>query len=95
MKTLPAFPVPLRWTSVKFFGLASDPTSSNVVGSDTQKQVRNCEVCELCITTTEGRMQRGGLGLKPPLSLIFYKNFITFARLLIVFAYFLLVNLST
>jgi len=36
-----------------------------------------------------------GLELKPPLSLIFYKNFITFARRLNVFAYFLLVNLST
>ena len=35
------------------------------------------------------------LGLKPTLSLIFYKNFITFARRLIVFAYFLIVNLST
>ena len=40
---------------------------------------------------------RGGLGLgiKPPMSLIFYKNFITFERTLIVFAYFLLFNLST
>jgi len=39
---------------------------------------------------------RGGLGLKKkPLSVIFYKNFISFARRLIVFAYFLLVNLST
>jgi len=38
---------------------------------------------------------RKGLGLTPPLSLIFYKNFITFARRLIVFAYFLIVNLST
>ena len=38
----------------------------------------------------------GGLGLKPPpLSLIFYKNFITFARRLSVFAYILLVILST
>jgi len=37
----------------------------------------------------------GGVGVKtPPLSLIFYKNFITFARRLRVFAYFLLVNLS-
>jgi len=34
-------------------------------------------------------------GLNPPLSLIFYKNFITFARRLIVLAYFLIVNLST
>ena len=32
------------------------------------------------------------LGLKTPLSLIFYKNFITFARRLIVFAYFCLLN---
>ena len=36
-----------------------------------------------------------GVGVKTPLSLIFYKNFITFARSLSVFAYFLLVNLST
>jgi len=41
-------------------------------------------------------MGEGELALTPPpLSLIFYKNFITFARSLIVFAYFLLVNLST
>ena len=39
---------------------------------------------------------RKGVGVKnPPLSLIFYKNFATFARRLGVFAYFLLVNLST
>ena len=45
---------------------------------------------------TQGRTQGGrGWGLNPPLSLIFYKNFITFARRLIVFPYFLLVNLST
>jgi len=37
---------------------------------------------------------RKGGGLTLPLSLIFYKNFITFERRLIVFAYFLLVNLS-
>ena len=37
----------------------------------------------------------GGWSYPPPLSLIFYKNFITFARRLSVFAYFLLVNLST
>jgi len=36
-------------------------------------------------------VRKGGLGL----SLIFYKNFITFARRLSVLAYFLLVNLST
>jgi len=40
-------------------------------------------------------VRKGVLGLNPPLSLIFYKIFITFARRLSVFAYFLLVNLST
>jgi len=41
-------------------------------------------------------VRKGGVGVKtPPLSLIFYKNFITFATRLSVFAYFLLVNLST
>jgi len=38
-------------------------------------------------------VRKGGLGLKPPLSLIFYENFITCAKE--IFAYFLLVNLST
>ena len=37
----------------------------------------------------------GGLGVKPPLNLIFSKNFVTFAKILIVFAYILLVDLST
>jgi len=41
-------------------------------------------------------VRKGEGGVKPPpLSLIFYKNFITFASRLNVFAYFLLVNLST
>ena len=44
---------------------------------------------------SKGVRKGGVLGLTPPLSLIFYKNFITFARRLSVFAYFLLVNLST
>jgi len=45
---------------------------------------------------TKGVRKGGGVGINPPpLSLIFYKNFITFARRLSVFAYFLLVNLST
>jgi len=47
------------------------------------------------LTLNQGRTQGGALGLTPPFSLIFYKNFITFARRLIVFAYFLLINLST
>jgi len=38
---------------------------------------------------------RKGLGLTPPLSLIFYKNFIICAKEIIVYAFFLLVNLST
>ena len=42
----------------------------------------------------QGRTQ-GGVGVRPPLCLIFYKNFITCAKDFIVFAYFLLVNLST
>jgi len=43
----------------------------------------------------QGRTQgKGGLGLTPPLELDIYKNFITFAKN-IVFAYFLLVNLSS
>ena len=45
--------------------------------------------------TSKGVRKGEGLGLNPPLSLIFYKNFITLARRLIAFAYFLLVNLST
>jgi len=40
-------------------------------------------------------VRKGGVGVNPPLSLIFYINFITFARRLSVFACFLLVNLST
>jgi len=48
------------------------------------------------IFRSQGRTQGVGGGVKIPLlSLIFYKKFITFARRLIVFAYFLLVNLST
>ena len=44
----------------------------------------------------QGRTQGvGGIGVNSPLNLIFYKNFITFARRLIAFAYFLIVNLST
>jgi len=44
----------------------------------------------------QGRTQGGDFGVKTsPLSLIFYKNFITFARRWIVFAYILLVNMST
>jgi len=42
----------------------------------------------------QGPTQRG-VGVNPPLSLIFYKNLITFERRLKVFAYFLLVNLPT
>ena len=53
------------------------------------------QVLRVIITCDQGRTQGGVLGLNPPLSLIFYKNFITFARRLSVFAYFLLVNLST
>ena len=38
----------------------------------------------------------GGFGVKPPpLSMIFYKTLLPTQRILIVFAYFLLVNLST
>ena len=44
----------------------------------------------------QGRTQGGGFGVKnPPLSLIFYKILLPAPRRLIVFAYFLLVNLST
>jgi len=39
-------------------------------------------------------VRKGGWDWNPPLSLTFYKNFFTFAKE-IVFAYFLLVNLST
>ena len=40
-------------------------------------------------------VRTGGLGLTPPFSLIFYKTLLPAQRRLIVFAYFLLVNLST
>jgi len=47
----------------------------------------------------QGRTQRGGVGVKTPLELDILQNFITCAkeiqRRLIVFAYFLLVHLST
>ena len=42
----------------------------------------------------QGRTQ-GGLGLNPPRELDILQKFIIFARRLIVFAYFLLVNFST
>jgi len=45
--------------------------------------------------SVKGVRKRGGLGLTPPLSLIFYKILLPAQRRLIVFAYFLLVNLST
>ena len=48
------------------------------------------------IRYAQGRTQGGVLGLNPPpLSLIFYKILLPAQRRLIVFAYFLLVNLST
>ena len=40
-------------------------------------------------------VRKGGLGLKKTLRLIFYKTLLPAQRILIVFAYFLLVNLST
>jgi len=42
----------------------------------------------------QGRRQEG-LGLNPPFSLIFHKTFLPAQMRLIVFSYFLLVNLST
>jgi len=39
--------------------------------------------------------RKGGLGLLPPMSLIFYKTLLPAQRRLTVFAYVLLVNLST
>ena len=42
------------------------------------------------INACQGRTQGGGLGLKPPLNLIFYKTLLSVQRKLIVFAYFLL-----
>jgi len=40
-------------------------------------------------------VRKGSFGVKPPLSLIFYKILLPAQRRLIVFAYFLLVNLPT
>ena len=40
-------------------------------------------------------VRKGGLGLTPPLSLIFYKNFITLAKEINCFGILLLVYLST
>ena len=68
--------------------------------------VTNVPECQttLCYTTCDlgGGMgmlkgvRKGGVGVKPPpLSLIFYENLLPAQRRLIVFAYFLLVNLST
>ena len=42
-----------------------------------------------------GGASKGGLGLKSPLTLIFYKNFITCAKQINRFRIHLLVNLST
>jgi len=43
----------------------------------------------------QGRTQRGEFGVKTALKLDIYKNLLPAQRSLIVFAYFLLVNLST
>jgi len=46
--------------------------------------------------SAKGVRKRGGVGVNPPpLCLIFYKLLLPAQRRLIVFAYFLLVNLST
>jgi len=44
---------------------------------------------------SKGVRKGGGVGVKPPLELDILQNFITCAKEIIVFAYFLLVNLST
>jgi len=48
----------------------------------------------LGLQVTKG-VRKGGLGLAPPLGLVFYKNVLPAQRRLFVFAYILLVNLST
>ena len=56
--------------------------------------LRNVEQGRLKVSESKG-VGKGGVGVNPPLSLIFTKTLLPAQRRLIVFAYFLLVNLST
>jgi len=84
------------WTCDRHWTFSHLASQSNQLTIDHQRRWRQCddvgnydEQADAKSAVMQGRTQGGGVGVKKtPLSLIFYKNFITFARRLIVFAYF-------